>query len=71
MKRLFLSLIYSSIFSIAATVALVLGFWLSGIYLAPLAGMGIYIFLYIVFGGVFYHIINRVDEDGIEFEVAK
>ena len=70
MKRLGMSLFCSSIFSVAATVVLILGFWLGGIYLTPLVGLGIYIVLVIIFGGVFYRTLNWIDKDDIEFEVV-
>ena len=70
MKRLFVSLICGAIFSVVATIILILGFWLNGIHLASLAGVGIYIVFIIIFGGVFYRTLNWMDKDDIEFEVV-
>ena len=70
MKRLVVSLIFGAAFSVVATIILILGFWLNGIHLASLAGVGIYIVFVIIFGGVFYRTLNWMDKDDIEFEVV-
>ena len=74
MKRVFVSLICNAIFSVVcsvvATIILILGFWLNGIYLTPLVGLGIYIVFVIIFEGLFYCTIKWVDKDDIEFEVV-
>ena len=70
MKRLVVSLIFGAAFSVVATIILILGFWLNGIHLALLVGVGIYIVFVIIFGGVFYRTLNWMDKDDIEFEVV-